>query len=30
MGLLACMEQNREPEDKKERKKERLNGKEDW
>jgi hypothetical protein len=24
MGLLACMEQNREPEDKKERKKERT------
>jgi len=26
MGLLACMEQNKEPEDKKER----MNGKEDW
>jgi len=26
MGLLACMEQNKEPADKKER----MNGKEDW
>jgi len=27
MGLLVCMEQNKEPEGKKE---ERMNGKEDW
>jgi len=27
MGLLVCMERNKEPEDKKE---ERMNGKEDW